>query len=75
LSQRQSPRKALALAASQATENCPYQSQLRDLIPEEAVVAHVEGSNAATEANTEDDNSADIGGFDARFADNFEGID
>jgi hypothetical protein len=74
LFQRQSPRKALALAASQATENCLFESQLRDLVPEEAVAAPVEGSNAATEANTDADNSADIGGFDARFANNFEGI-
>jgi hypothetical protein len=59
LSLRQSPRKAIALAASQATENCLFESQIRDLLPEEAVAAPMEGSNAATEANT-DDNSADI---------------
>jgi hypothetical protein len=39
------------------------------------VAAPVEGSNAATEANTDDDNSADKGGFDVCFADNLEGID
>ncbi|KAF2811510.1 uncharacterized protein BDZ99DRAFT_475059 [Mytilinidion resinicola] len=74
LSLRQSPRKALAIAVSQATEERPFKSQLRDLMPEEAVVPPIKGLKAATEATTDNDNSANIGGFNARFADNFKGI-
>ncbi|KAF1949875.1 hypothetical protein CC80DRAFT_373177, partial [Byssothecium circinans] len=68
---RASPRKALAIAASQATKEHPFESQLRDLLPEDAPT---EPSRAATEATTEDSERT-VEGFDVRFKDDFEGID
>lgn len=63
LPQRQSPRKALADVASQATEQHPSESQLLlDVVPNE-------GSNTAN-GNREVDSS-----FDERLLDNFDGID
>jgi len=74
LSQRPSPRKALAIAVSQTTEPPTFESQLRESQPEAAVIAPTEGSSAATIAITEanEDGYEDL---DKRFADNFEGID
>jgi hypothetical protein len=78
LPQRLSPRKALAIAASQATEPPTFESQFRESQPEAAIVAPAEGSSAATVAITEEDedSSEDCNkGLDERFADNFDGID
>ncbi|KAG9379739.1 Dimer Tnp hAT domain containing protein [Pyrenophora tritici-repentis] len=61
LSIRTSPRKALAAAASQATEDAPFESQLRDAIPEATIQPPAEGG--------------DDTGFDDEFTDNFDGID
>ncbi len=72
---RTSPRKALAAAASQATEDAPFESQLRDAIPEDSIQPPAEGSRAATEATSEAIESEDDGSFDEEFADNFDGID
>jgi hypothetical protein len=69
-----SPRRVISIAASQATEPPTFESQLRDADPEEATIALSEGSRAATEATVEAD-VAKNGGFDTRFADNFDGID
>ncbi|CAN9330964.1 unnamed protein product [Alternaria alternata] len=49
---RTSPRKALIAVASQATEDAPFESQLRDAIPEDTIQPPAEGSRAATEATT-----------------------
>ncbi|KAF1957236.1 hypothetical protein CC80DRAFT_547954 [Byssothecium circinans] len=68
---RASPRKALAIAASQATEEHPFESQLRDLLPEDAPT---EPLRAATKAIMEDSERT-IEGFNVRFKDDFEGID
>jgi len=67
---RLSPRKALAIASSQATEERLFESQLRDMVPEDAPI---EPSKAATEASTEESDRA-FEHFDARFADNFKGV-
>jgi hypothetical protein len=78
LPQRLSPRKALAIAASQATEPPTFESQLRESQLEAAIVAPTEGSSAATVAITEDNEDGNEDGnksLDERFADNFEGID
>src|SRR5947209_3252603 len=79
LSQRPSPRRTLAIVASQAIKpSTPptFESQLRESQPEAAIVEPTEGSKAATVAITEDgDNSSDEDLFDARFTDNFDGID
>ncbi|CAN9318917.1 unnamed protein product [Alternaria alternata] len=75
LPQRQSPRKALADAASQATEQHPFESQLLlNAVPNEAIVPHTEGSNAATVASAADDNREVDSSFNERFLDNFNGI-
>src|SRR6266496_6345569 len=52
---RLSPRKALAIAASQATEERLFKPQLRDMVPEDAPI---EPSKAATEASTEESDCA-----------------
>ncbi|KAG9377839.1 Dimer-Tnp-hAT domain containing protein [Pyrenophora tritici-repentis] len=75
LSIRTSPRKALAAAASQATEDAPFESQLRDAIPEATIQPPAEGSRAATEATSEAIEGGDDTGFDDEFTDNFDGID
>ncbi|CAE7020375.1 hypothetical protein PTTW11_03054 [Pyrenophora teres f. teres] len=74
LSIRTSPRKALAAAASQATEDAPFESQLRDAIPEATIQPPAEGSRAATEATSEAIEGGDDTGFDDEFTDNFDGI-
>jgi hypothetical protein len=76
-----SPRRALIIAATQATEDAPFESQLRVILPEEAIVAPAEASEVATVAITEggDGDEAGARAFDDilgnRFEDNFEGID
>jgi hypothetical protein len=76
LPQRQSPCKALADAASQATEQHPFESQLLlNAVPNEAIVPPIEGSNTATVASTANDNREVDSSFDERFLDNFDGID
>lgn len=76
LPQRQSPRKALADAASQATKQHPFESQLLlNAVPNEAIVPPIEGSNAATVASAAGDNREVDSSFDERFLDNFDGID
>jgi hypothetical protein len=77
---RTSPRKALATAASQATDERPFETQLLYLLPENAIAAPTEGSNAATNAPTEvlevvnsGDEGSD-GGPDSHLADDFAGI-
>jgi hypothetical protein len=80
---RTSPRKALAIAASQATEANPFESQLRDMISEDAIAVPTEGSGAATEAETVEipDNNNDNNdddephGFECRMAYKFDGND
>jgi hypothetical protein len=67
------PRKVLIAAASQATEDAPFESQLRDAIPEATIQLLAEGSRAATEATTEAIKSRDDGGFDEEYTDDFEG--
>ena len=76
--QRLSPRKALAITTSQATEPPTFESQLRESQPEAAIVAPTEGSSAATAAITEDNEDSNEDSdkrLDERFADNFDGID
>jgi hypothetical protein len=74
-----SARKALAVAASQATDEYPFESQLRDLVPEISIVPPTESSRAATEAEidaVETDNDGGTGAeMDRHIADNFSGID
>lgn len=78
LAQRLSPRKALAITTSQATEPPTFESQLRESQPEAAIVVPTEGSSVATGAITEDDEDGNEDSdklLDERFADNFDGID
>ncbi|KAF7441644.1 hypothetical protein A1F99_115040 [Pyrenophora tritici-repentis] len=77
---RTSPRKALAIAASQATDERPFERQLLYLLPENAIAAPTKSSNAATNAPTEvlevvnsGDEGSD-GGLDSHLADDFAGI-
>ncbi|RYN15529.1 hypothetical protein AA0113_g12768 [Alternaria arborescens] len=72
---RTSPRKALEVAASQATEEAPFESQLRDLLPDNAIDPPTEGSRAATEASTEASDSYDGAELDSRFEDRHDGLD
>ncbi|KAG9384373.1 Dimer-Tnp-hAT domain containing protein [Pyrenophora tritici-repentis] len=60
---------------SQATEDAPFESQLRDAIPEATIQPPAEGSRAATEATSEAIEGGDDTGFDDEFTDNFDGID
>jgi hypothetical protein len=64
---RTSPRKALEIAASQATHEAPFESQLLSLLPDTTIDLPPEGSRAATEANT--------GDLDSRFTDKYDGLD
>jgi hypothetical protein len=48
-----SPRKALAIAASEATDERPFKTQLLYLLPEVTTAAPADSSKAATEATTE----------------------
>ncbi|PWO19947.1 ABC-type transport system, permease and ATPase component [Pyrenophora tritici-repentis] len=75
-----SPRKALAIAASQATDEHPFERQLLYLLLENAIAAPTKSSNAATNAPTEvlevvnsGDEGSD-GGLDSHLADDFAGI-
>ncbi|KAI1672740.1 hypothetical protein L13192_03599 [Pyrenophora tritici-repentis] len=74
LSIRTSPRKALAAAASQATEDAPFESQLRDAILEATIQPLAKGSRAATEATSEAIEGGDNTSFNNEFTDNFDGI-
>jgi hypothetical protein len=69
--QPSSLRQALA-AVSQATD---FESQVRDAVPEAAIVAPPEGSEAATIATTEVAVSSDEDELDAHLQDNFDSID
>ena len=72
--ERPSPRKALADAASQATEEVPFEALLlRNAVPEDAIIPPVATSKAATVATINLESSEDEG-FDERFVDNFDGI-
>jgi hypothetical protein len=71
VSQPSSPRQALA-AASQATN---FELQLRNAVPEAAIVAPVEASGVATAASTAIYEGEEEVEFDEGIADNFEGID
>jgi len=71
---RTSPRKALKVAASQATEKAPFESQLRDLLPDNAIDPPTEGSRAATEASTEASDSYDGGELDSQFKDKYDSL-
>jgi hypothetical protein len=66
-----SPRQALFLG-SQAAD---FESQLRDSVPEDAIVMPTEASEAATIATTEAEVSDNTEELDSHIADNFEGID
>ena len=77
---RTSPRKALAIAVSQATDERPFETQLLHLLPEDAIAAPAESLKAATEAPTEEpkvvnsgDNSGNRGP-DRHLVDDFVGI-
>jgi hypothetical protein len=72
---RTSPRKALEIAASQATEEAPFESQLLNLLPDNAIDLLTEGSRAATEASTEASDNYDGGELDSRFEDRHDGLD
>lgn len=73
---RRSPRKALANAAAQATEQHSFENQLLlYAVPEETIIPPIEGSKAATIASTNDDSRDVNSPFDERFQDNFDGID
>jgi hypothetical protein len=74
--QPSSPRQAIS-AASQGTD---FETQVRNAVPEAAIVAPLEGSEAATIATTEaaiseDDDEDEDEEMDAHLQDNFEGID
>jgi hypothetical protein len=76
--QPSSPRQAIA-AASQGTD---FETQVRNAVPEAAIVAPLEGSEAATIATTEaavseddDEDEDEDEEIDAHLQDNFEGID
>jgi hypothetical protein len=76
---RTSPRRALTVAASQTTETRPFESQLRNLIPENTIVAPTDSSGATTDANTvdtptnnDDDDVPTV--IDSHIADNFNRI-
>ena len=71
---RTSPRKALEVAASQATDEAPFESQLRNLLPDNAIDPLTEGSRAATEASTEASDNYDGGELDSRFKDRHDGL-
>jgi hypothetical protein len=78
LPHRLSPRKALAIAASRATEPPTFESQLRESQLEAAIIAPTEGSSAAAVTIPEDDEDGNENGnkgLDERFADNFDDID
>ena len=72
---RTSPRKALKVAASQATDEAPFESQLRHLLPNNAINPPTKGSRAATEASTEASDNYDGGELDSRFEDRHDGLD
>jgi hypothetical protein len=79
LSHRPSPRKALEDASQAIPSPSPpppptFESRLRESQPEAAINAPVEASEAATIAS-EVAQSSDEDTFDARFSDNFDGID
>ncbi|KAI1522038.1 hypothetical protein PtrSN001A_011921, partial [Pyrenophora tritici-repentis] len=65
-----SPRRAI-LAASQGVD---FEMQLRDSIPEDAIVAPVEASEVAAAASEAVDEGEPEPDFDPRMADNFDGI-
>jgi hypothetical protein len=75
---RASPRQALIEASSQAIPSTSppptFESRVRESQPEAAIEAPVEASEAAIIAS-EAGESSSKDGFDARFADNFDGID
>jgi hypothetical protein len=77
---RTSPRKALAIAASQATDERPFETQLLHLLPEVAIAAPADSSKAATEVTTEAAEVVDGGddsedrGPDRHLASDFKGI-
>ena len=68
---RLSPRKAL-VESSQAPN---FESQLRESQAEDAIVAPIEGSEAATAASSAAAKTAMDEGFDAHLEDDFKGID
>jgi hypothetical protein len=81
---RSSPRRALADAPQPSPPPPPpptFESQLREIRLEAAIIALIEASEAAIIAIEEASDSADDAedgvedAFDARFADNFDGID
>jgi hypothetical protein len=75
LPQRQSPRKALADAASQATEQHPFESPLLlNAVPNKAIIPPIKGSNAATVASAANDNREVDSSFNKRFLNNFNSI-
>ncbi|KAI1508853.1 hypothetical protein Ptr86124_012152 [Pyrenophora tritici-repentis] len=65
-----SPRRAI-LAASQGVD---FEMQLRDSIPEDAIVAPIEASEVAAAASEAVDEGEPEPDFDPRMADNFDGI-
>ena len=71
---RTSPRKALKVAASQATDEAPFESRLRNLLPDNAINPLTKGSRAATEALTEASDNYDRGELDSRFKDRHDGL-
>jgi hypothetical protein len=72
---RTSPRKALEILASQATDKAPFESQLLILLSDNAIDLPTEGSRAATEASTKPSDNYDGGELDSRFEDSHNGLD
>jgi hypothetical protein len=66
-----SPRRAI-LAASQGAE---FETQLRNSVPEDAIVAPVEASEVATAASRAADEDVQISEFDSRMVGNYDRID
>ncbi|KAI0568928.1 hypothetical protein Alg130_11872, partial [Pyrenophora tritici-repentis] len=57
-----------------ATEDAPFESQLRDAILEATIQPLAKGSRAATEATSEAIEGGDNTSFNNEFTDNFDGI-
>jgi hypothetical protein len=66
-----SPRRAI-LVASQGAE---FDTQLRNPMPEDAIVAPVEASEVATASSEAADENVQMSEFDSRMVENYNGID
>ena len=73
--QRASPRQVLSIAASQATQEQPFELRLLNLVPERAIVHPNGSSRAATEATLDENGSEVESELPPGFVDNLDGID